>query len=157
MQLERLKQRLRNDEGEKLKLYKCPANKLTIGIGHNIEEKGIKKEVSELIFKLDVEEVIEELAPALKNKFSIDFESLSDVRQEVLLNMAFQLGVPGLMKFKNTFSILSHAINLDSQSVLDNDHYERVSLEMLDSLWAKQTPQRAKRLSYAMKHNKFKK
>ena len=49
--------------------------------------------------------------------------------------MAFQLGIDGLLKFKNTLNLI------------EAGDYETASKEMLNSLWAKQTPERAKRLS----------
>lgn len=154
MILKRLRKQLICDESEKLHLYKCPAGYLTIGIGRNIEQRGISKDESELMFKNDVDLVLKELAPSLLHHHSIKLDSISSVRQEVLLNMAFQLGVPRLMKFKNTFAYIKNA------------DYENASIEMLDSLWFKQMHEmdmvdgkdslnRAERLSYAMKNDKF--
>lgn len=142
MNLNRLLKTIGKDEGCKLKLYRCTSNKLTIGIGRNIEDNGIRKDEVKLMFKNDVDEVVNNLAPALKRKFGINFNSLSDIRQEVLLNMAFQLGIPRLLKFKNTFRYLK------------NKSFKKCSIEMLNSLWAKQTPKRAKRLSNLMKGGK---
>jgi lysozyme len=53
--------------------------------------------------------------------------------------MAFQMGVDGLLKFKNTLELIK------------NGKYKEASDAMLDSLWAKQTPNRASRLSAQMK------
>ncbi len=154
MNLERLKNHLARDEGEKLKPYKCTANKLTIGIGRNLEDRGITKEESQYLFNNDVDTVVRELSPALKHHYNLDFEKLSEVRQEVLLNMAFQMGVPRLLRFKYTFNYIK-----------DND-FKSASIEMLNSLWAKQIHEadmkdgvdsinRAERLSYAMLNDKF--
>jgi len=53
------------------------------------------------------------------------------LRQRALINMAFQLGVNGLMKFKKMIR------------AMEIGHYDRAYTEALDSKWAKQTPNRA--------------
>ena len=55
--------------------------------------------------------------------------------QDVVVDMCYQLGVSGFSKFKKTIYLL------------ETEQYEEASIEMLDSLWAKQTPSRAKELS----------
>ncbi|MCR4300779.1 MAG: hypothetical protein NUV51_04140, partial [Sulfuricaulis sp.] len=67
------------------------------------------------------------------------FADLDPVRQGVLLNMSFQLGVDGLLGFKNTLLCVKVG------------DYERAADGMLQSLWASQTPARAKRLSEQMR------
>jgi lysozyme len=66
-------------------------------------------------------------------------EELSEARQAVLLNMSFQLGIAGLLSFKNTLLLIRAG------------DYEAASKGMLQSLWASQTPIRAKRLSEQMR------
>lgn len=61
-------------------------------------------------------------------------DSPDDVR-DVLVEMAYQLGVSGLLKFKKTLKLIT------------DRKYMEASVEMLDSLWARQTPNRAKKLS----------
>lgn len=56
-----------------------------------------------------------------------------------LLNMAFQMGVDGLLGFKNTLELIR------------TGSYEKAAEGMLSSLWAKQTPARAKRLAVQMR------
>jgi lysozyme len=63
---------------------------------------------------------------------------LSEPRLAVLINMAFQLGIGGLLEFKRTLGSI------------DDGQYSEASMEMLDSLWAQQTPERAKRLAKQM-------
>jgi lysozyme len=67
------------------------------------------------------------------------FGPLSEVRQRVLLDMAFQLGWPGFLKFKNTIAAIKRGDFLTAAKT------------MLDSLWAKQTPARASRLARMMR------
>jgi len=128
------KNMIKNDEGLELKVYRCPANKLSIGYGRNLEDRGITKDEADYLLTNDIRSIRKEL---LESK--IDFEKLNNVRQSVLINMAYQMGLNGLFKFKKMFVALS------------NQDYALASLEMLDSKWAKQTPNRANRLSELMK------
>ena len=62
----------------------------------------------------------------------------SDVK-EIILEMTYQLGVTGVLKFKKMWK------------ALEQNDYEEASAQMLDSLWAKQTPARAIRLAERMR------
>ncbi len=64
---------------------------------------------------------------------------LSDERRDVLYEMAYQLGVGGVLKFKNMWHAIEHK------------DFHIASLEMLNSKWAKQTPLRAKKLAKIMR------
>ena len=72
-------------------------------------------------------------------ELSLKKKILDPVAFGCVVNMAFQLGLPRLLKFKNF------------QYHLNKCDYESASLEMLDSLWAKQTPNRAKELAETMR------
>lgn len=128
-----LKKTLIRDEGERLKLYKCTAGKLTIGIGRNIEDRGISKDESDLMFNNDIKGVID----GLRSSF-LFFDELSPIRQLVLANMAFNLGKTRLLKFKKFIAALA---------VRD---YTLAASEMMDSDWSKQVGERAKRLERMM-------
>lgn len=67
------------------------------------------------------------------------YRTLPNVAQDVLIEMAYQMGVRRLMKFKNTLGALKQA------------QYRTAAAEMLDSQWATQTPKRAKSLSNRIK------
>lgn len=125
---------LKQDEGLRLKPYRCTANKLTIGYGRNIEEKGITEEEANHLLINDIIATQKELT----QKQPV-YSNLDDKRKEVLLNMCFQLGYPKLSQFKKFFK------------ALENKDYYLASLEMMDSSWAKQTPNRALRLSTIMR------
>ena len=73
----------------------------------------------------------------LEDKLPV-FNRLSKNRQEVLIEMAYQLGVTGLLKFKNTIQALI------------GRNYDKAHREMLDSKWARQAPNRAKELAEKM-------
>jgi lysozyme len=127
-------QQLRRHEGERLTPYRCTAGKLTIGVGRNLEDRGITAEESAYLLNNDIEREWKALKTALPW-----VTGLNDVRQRVLLDMAFNLGINGLLKFKNTLATIQRG------------DYERAAGMMLDSLWARQVKGRAVRLAEMMK------
>lgn len=130
---QKLIQQLRRHEGERLKPYRCTAGKLTIGVGRNLDDRGITAEESAYLLSNDIDRVWTEL------KARIPWVTgLSDVRQRVLLDMAFNLGTDGLMKFRNTLATIQAG------------NYQKAGEMMLDSLWVKQVGMRAQRLSRMM-------
>lgn len=121
------------DEGLRLKLYKCSADKMTIGYGRNIEDNGITQEEAELLLRNDIRSTKNELA------FKFDwFLLLPEEKQGVLINMCFNLGLTRLLKFKKMLLALE-----------SGDYYEAAA-QMLDSRWANQVGKRAIRLSKIM-------
>lgn len=142
---------LRGDEGEKLKAYRDSLGYWTAGVGHLIDPakggdpapfgvnliKGgsLTPIQSEALLLMDIEKKEKELDRRLPW-----WRKLSPVRQRVILNMAFNLGVEGLLEFKNTLALISVG------------HYQEASVEMLKSKWAKQVKGRATRLSVMMKN-----
>lgn len=148
-------------EGRRNIRYLCPAGFETIGVGHNLEaspltdgqvdvvlgdavsesesrdtlleralEGGISNEAVDRIFEDDLAKVRDQLDIKLPW-----WRQLSEVRQAVLLDMAFNMGIGGLLKFRQT---LEH---------FRVGRYTLASGEMLNSLWAQQVPTRAHRLS----------
>lgn len=130
---EKLRNELRSDEGDIPHAYQDSLGYWTIGVGHLIDKrKGGKLSAAarEFILNEDIDEKSAELfkaLPWLKNH--------SDNIQRALINMAFQLGVEGLLKFKNTLSLVQQK------------KYPQAAENALESLWAKQTPNRAKRVT----------
>lgn len=120
-------------EGLRLMPYKCSEGFLTIGYGRNIQTRGISPDEAEEMLLNDVSDVEESLA-----RHSLLGKEHSDPRRAVIINMAFQLGINGLFKFKKTLEAYKKC------------EYELAAKEMLDSLWAKQTTSRAKALSDQM-------
>lgn len=120
-------------EGFRSKPYTCPAGKLTIGYGTNIQD-GISKEEAKLLLDYRLEHKFAELALAMPVIHQLD-----DVRQGVLLNMAYQLGVPRLLHFRKMWTHVH------------NSNWSKAADEMLDSKWAKQTPNRALQLAEIMR------
>ena len=123
---------VKTHEGLKLQVYKCPANRLTIGYGRNLDDRGISKEEAEMLLLNDLETSTKE---AKKFEF---YENLTSNRQDVIVEMIFNLGLTRFKKFKKTIGYINQA------------NHSAAADEMLDSRWAKQVGQRALTLS-----NKF--
>jgi len=100
--MENLKDQLVRHEGLRLTVYDCPAGYKTIGVGRNIEQKGITEEEAMFLLNNDIDYFTEQLMENLSF-----FDELSENRKSVLVNMAFNLGVAGLMKFKNMLKAVS--------------------------------------------------
>ena len=101
----------------------------TIGIGRALDTTGITQVEALTLFDGDVEEKV----GGLDERLGAWWRKLTPVRQRVLIEMAFQMGVAGLLKFQGF---------LDKLQASD---YNGAAEEMLNSAWARQTPQRAQR------------
>ena len=141
---EKLKEEIKLHEGFVPRVYKDSLGKRTIGYGHLCVEpeqwddnKEYTKEELENVFSKDFNE-------ALKNaEHLIGERNINHVAKEVIIEMVFQLGIGGVGKFKNMWK------------ALDNEDYGEASFQMLDSLWAKQTPARAGKLAGKMRSAKL--
>ena len=124
-----LMQELVRDEGVKLQPYRCTAGKLTIGVGRNIEDRGITNAEAMYMLNNDIAICESELTAILPK-----WRELSDTRQRVLLNMIFNLGRSRLSGFTKFIACLKMG------------DFPGAAEQMMDSLWAKQVGQRAVRL-----------
>jgi len=132
-------EQIKRHEGLRLKPYRCTANKLTIGYGRNIEDAGISENEAELLLSNDIARCAKEVEKHVKA-----FNKLNDARQSVLINMCFNLGINGLLKFKKFLT----AVN--------DGFFDLAAKEMLDSRWVKQVGSRAIELSEQMKTGAWK-
>ena len=146
-------------EGMVLTVYKDSLGIDTIGIGRNLKDRGISKEELEymdipsmdVIYEHGINEAdarylaLNDIAIVENELCSVHpcVENLDSVRQLVLMDMAFNMGVPRLCKFKNMWN------------AIHQEDFESASFEMMDSKWARQVGNRAKRLSEAMKTGEF--
>jgi lysozyme len=121
------------DEGTHRRMYRCPAGFLTIGVGHNLEAKPISARAVQVILEDDIADA-EADARAL---FHV-FDRLSEARKAVLVNMSFNLGKSRLSRFVKFIT----AVN--------TGNFEQAVVEMMDSRWAEQVGDRAKRLANMM-------
>jgi lysozyme len=132
---------LRRDEGEVLHAYQDSLGYWTIGIGILIDKRkggGLRPEESIFVFENRLRLVNEEIDKRIPWASKLD-----PVRRGVLINMAFQMGVGGLLGFENTLAMI------------EKGDYQGASKGMLNSLWAKQTRARAQRLSNQMKSGEW--
>lgn len=128
----RLKLLLVKHEGDKRHPYKDSTGHLTIGVGHNLEAAPLSDAVVALLLDEDINDAYQAcltIAP---------FGALDEVRQHVVLDMCFNLGLPRLLKFERMLK------------ALEQHDYEAAAKEMLDSQWAKQVGERAARLAAMM-------
>jgi lysozyme len=131
-----LKQQLIRDEGSVSHAYEDSLGFLTIGVGRLIDSRrggGLAPDEIEYLLTNDIIQKTAQVLEALPWA-----KELSEPRLGVLINMAFQLGIDGLLRFHRMLG-----------SVEDGQYSEAV-MEMLDSLWAQQTPKRSARLAKQM-------
>ena len=120
-------------EGVRRFPYRDTVGKLTIGVGFNLDDVGLYPEEIDFILGnrlARTEEEVERVFPW--------YNELDEVRQAVILDMAYNMGIPTLIKFARTLG-----------SVRDGD-YVRAAAQMLQSKWARQVKGRAVRLSVMM-------
>ena len=127
--IDKLKAQLIRHEGLKLKPYQCPAGKLTIGVGRNLEGKGITEKEAMILLENDIQECIQDLKIIFQ-----EFDLLAEPVQLVLADMRFNLGPSRFRKFKKMI-----------QAVEDHNFTQAVE-EMKNSRWYTQVGQRAKTL-----------
>ena len=136
-----LEERVKLHEGFVSKIYLDSLSKKTIGWGHLITpddhfKEGVEysKEELEEVFQKDLKRAINEADDLIKTK-------IADKAREVIIEMVYQLGKTGVSKFKNMWSALQES----------PPNYFEAHVQMLDSRWYKQTPNRCGELSETMK------
>jgi len=130
---EQLIDQLINHEGMELEVYEDSLGIPTIGIGRNLVDRGITEDEARFLCNNDIDIVERELVA----EFPIVAE-LDSIRQRVLIDMAFNVGVPRLTGFRKMWA----AIHCGD--------YAEAAVEMMDSKWARQVGRRAERLSLMM-------
>ena len=143
MDLDKLQQELAEDEGCKYEIYNDHLGYATFGIGHLVTDSDLEygqeigtevsKERVDECFKADIEITIEDC-----NILYSNFNDIPEEAQLILANMMFNLGRPRLSKF------------LKLKAAVDDEDWMEASVQMMDSKWAKQVPNRAKRLCERM-------
>src|SRR5210317_1703869 len=154
-----LLKKLVEHEGLRLEVYQDSLGIDTIGVGRNLQDRGITKEELNALDIPSIDTVYEhgiteaDAAYLLENDVQIVEEellrahpcvdSLDSVRQLVLVDMAFNMGVPRLCKFKKMWA------------AIHEEKYDIAAKEMLDSRWANQVKSRAVKLANAMHNGEF--
>ena len=156
-----LEEQLILHEGLRLETYKCPAGYWTIGVGRNLETKGLTGVEQKFIFGRDgmsKQEVIERLkeqgitkdqamwlmandiSECVKDLKTFDwFDKLDDIRTKVVVDMRFNLGAGGFRQFKKMIAALAAG------------DYKAAAAEMVDSKWYRQVMTRGTRLAQMMR------
>ena len=125
-----LLKQIKKHEGFRSTVYQCTEGYDTIGYGFAIKDLFLDKDIAELILIRNLAVLVERI----KKTFPWINDAPKEI-QDVVADMCYQLGLSGFSKFKKTIYLL------------ETEQYEEASVEMLDSLWYKQTPNRAKELS----------
>lgn len=134
MNYSKLKKQLVEHEDLKLKPYRCTAGKLTIGVGRNLDDKGISKDEALEMLGNDIDEFYSEITKALPW-----FLKQPEIVQRILLDMAFNMGTKGLLTFKNTLKYI------------ENRQYDKAADNMIQSRWYRQVGIRSVRLVEMMR------
>jgi lysozyme len=140
--MNKLLESVKKHEGYRNKVYLDTLNKRTVGVGHLCvedfweDDKEYEEKFLMTILEHDLQTAIksaEKLCEGLK---------ISDDAKIIIIEMIFQLGGNGVSKFRKMWQALQQ----------DPPDYAEASVQMLDSRWAKQTPNRAQEMSDHMKH-----
>lgn len=139
--MKKLIEQLSIHEGVKKFAYKCPAGKITVGIGRNIDsDGGLGLSDDEIIYLLrnDISRIDQELTNAFRF-----YKELDRVRKDAMINICFNLGLTRLRSFR------------EALGRMEKKEYPEAAVEFLDSLWASQVGQRALDITYMIQHGEY--
>jgi lysozyme len=127
---------IERDEGYRQFPYEDTAKppRLTIGFGFNLTDVGLSREECQLLAAHRLRKIDQHLIQALAW-----YTGLNERRRNALVNMAYQMGVQKLLTFR------------DMHAALDAGDFDKAAAEALDSTYARQVPERAKRIATAIK------
>lgn len=134
MNMMQLKAELERDEGRRSKPYRDTEGVLTIGVGWNLEANGLPQAVIDTLFNISIGTALADAQALFPT-----FENLSEARQRVITNMAFNLGRDRLAGF------------VKMRAAVAERNWMAAADEMLDSKWAGQVGARATRLAELMR------
>lgn len=127
-----LKAQIIEHEGLRLKPYKDSVGVLTIGVGRNLEHKGISEDEAKFLFQNDLKDAMRDAQKYLGYEWYLQ---LSNPRKAALIDMAFNLGLTRLNKFKKTRELIIEAIQ--------SGDFSQVAANLETTLWYKQVRTRA--------------
>lgn len=146
--MDQLIEQIKRHEGFRAHSYRCTAGKLTIGYGYNLSVNPLKLSSLELyhaqlvgmgeheaerLLKLMIAKITDQLEEAMPV-----INRLDTVRQDILINMTYNMGLVGLLKFKKMIT------------ALEKKDYQKASIEMLNSKWSSDVGHRAQELATQM-------
>lgn len=137
-QLNILRARITRTEGRRNRPYVDSVGKVTIGIGHNLTDKGISDEIVEILFKDDLSEAVNGA-----NTLPV-YQKLDPIRQTAIIDMVFNMGLEKVREFKNTLGYLNRG------------DFDGAADQMLLSDWAKQVGNRAIELANIIRTGQIK-
>jgi lysozyme len=126
---------LEKHEGFRQFVYKDSLGIETIGIGRNLKSRGVTRAEALYLLENDIADFTKQLRDRL-----YWFDSIHEDAQLVLIDMAFNMGLGGLMTFTQTLELIK------------NENYKKASETMLQSKWAQQVGTRAIELSNILKN-----
>ena len=141
MDMSRLLESVKKHEGYRNKVYLDTLGKRTVGVGHLCvedfweDDKEYEEKFLMTILEHDLQSAIKGAQDLMSENGCIDID---EIAEELIIEMVFQLGKTGVSKFRNMWKHLSAL------------EYSSAASEMLDSRWAKQTPNRAQAMSAQM-------
>ena len=153
LRMDHLLNQIKRHEGYKQHSYRCTAGHLTIGYGYNLDanplklssldiayalKNGMPEHEADRLLTLMVGRCIDQLDTALPW-----IANIGGARQDVLINMAYNMGIAGLLKFKKTLELVQSGV------------YAQAAVEMLKSKWAEQVGHRAVELSEQMRSGTY--
>ena len=144
MNMDRLLESVKKHEGYRNKVYLDTLGKRTVGVGHLCvedfweDDKEYEEKFLMTILEHDLQSAIKGAKDLMQEHGCMDID---EVAEEIIIEMVFQLGKSGVSKFRNMWKALQQ----------DPPQYDVASIEMLDSRWAKQTPNRAQSMADQMK------
>ena len=134
MDRNRLIDQLRIHEGVEKTVYNDSEGIPTIGVGRNLRDRGLSDDEIDYLLSNDIDIVVDEL-----DKVMPWWKDLDEVRQRVLCDLVFNLGMPRFSGFKKSISYMKQQM------------WDQAADELLDSKWARQVGRRAETLSEMMR------
>jgi lysozyme len=128
---------LRLHEGVKNKVYRDILGIETIGVGRNLEDKGLSDDEIDYLLENDIKDVEKDL-----KQFCRWWEKLDEVRQRAIADLVFNMGITRFLTFKKT---INH---------LQNERFVEAGDELLNSRYAEQVGVRAERISEMIRYGK---
>lgn len=148
-------QRLSLHEGIRLQPYRCPRGFLTIGVGRNLQTNPLSREEIKILGRRDLSSGITRQEAFFLLRGDIRrtlekcrkeipfFDNLDDERQYVLVDMAFNMGIGGLLKFQKMLAFIGVG------------NYRQAAAELLSSRYARQVRIRAERLAQTLRSGRW--
>lgn len=128
-----LREQLQRDEGLRLRVYQDQYGHLTVGYGHNLDAHGVSEAIATALLEEDITRATSDVLSRIPAAMSLD-----EVRRAVLVAMAFNIGIGGLLGFT------------DLLAAIERQDWPAAAKAILESKYARQVGERAHRLADQM-------